>query len=464
MFKQAAFPTQEKRLHALILCSAEIFAYLEENLKLTPQNLSDKALASDELEEMYQQVLHLGDSSCYGEIFPSLGFLLQCLIFCCFQMISSSLVGLATLLDILLREPDKVGSANINSESKLASKARAVASSSAEKLFSSHKCFLNFLKSESPSIRSATYSLLSSFIKNVPEVFGEGDVRCLAPALLGVFRENNPTCHSSMWEAVLLFSRKFPQSWVYLNVHKSVLSHLWQFLRNGCYGSSRVSYPALILFLEVMPTQSVEADKFFVNFFKNLLAGRSMCESSSTDQLSLLRATTECFLWGLHNASRYCDGPNSIHDLQVDLIDKVLVKILWADFFELSKGSIPPIQRKSTENLGMGNSASYLQELGRCILEILSGINLLEQNLLSFFCISVQESFLNMLQQGNLEIVTGSMRKMIDFLLLLERCSVLEGESWPLDQFMGPLLCKAFPWIRSSVSYCPRFVTPVLSW
>ncbi|XP_010483427.1 PREDICTED: E3 ubiquitin-protein ligase listerin-like [Camelina sativa] len=417
---QAAFPSQDKRLHALNLCSTEIFAYLEENLKLTPQNLSDKALASDELEEMYQ------------------------------QMISSSLVALATLLDILLREPDKASSANVNSESKLASKARALAISAAEKLFSFHKCFLNFLKSGSPSIRSATYSLLSSFIKNVPEVFGEDNIRCLAPALLGVFRENNPTCHSSMWEAVLLFTRKYPQSWVYLNVHKSVLNHLWQFLRNGCYGSPRVSYPALILFLEVMPTQSVEADKFFVNFFKNLLAGRSICDSSSTDQLSLLRATTECFLWGLHNASKYCDGPNPIHDLQVDLIDKVLVKILWADFFELSKGSIPPIQRKSAETLGMGNSFSYLQELGRCIIEILSGINLLEQNLLSFFCKSVQESFLDMLQQGNLEIVSGSVRKMIDFLLLLERYSVLEGESWPLDQFTGPLLSKAFPWIKSS--------------
>lgn len=62
MFKQAAFPAQEKRLDVLNLCSAEIFAYLEENLRLTPQNLSDKALASDELEEMYQQVLHLGES------------------------------------------------------------------------------------------------------------------------------------------------------------------------------------------------------------------------------------------------------------------------------------------------------------------------------------------------------------------------------------------------------------------
>lgn len=372
-------------------------------------------------------------------------------------MISSSLVALATLLDILLHEPNKAGSANINAGSKLASKARIVATSSAEKLFSSHKCFLNFLKSESPSIRSATYSLLSSFIKNVPEVFSEGDVRCLAPALLGVFRENNPICHSSMWETVLLFSRKFPQSWVYLNIHKSVLNHLWQFLRNGCYGSPRVSYPALILFLEVMPTQSVEADKFFTNFFKNLLAGRSMCGSSSTDQLSLLRAATECFLWGLRNASRYCDGPNSIYDLQVDLIDKVLVKILWADFFELSTGSIPTIPRKPAETLSMDNSIRYLQELGRCILEILSGLNLLEHNLLSFFCKSVQESFLNMLQQGNLEIITGSMRKMIDFLLLLKRYSALEGESWPLDQFMGPLLSKAFPWIKSSVSSCPCF-------
>lgn len=31
--------------------------YLEENLKLTPQNMSDKAVALDELKEMHQQVI-----------------------------------------------------------------------------------------------------------------------------------------------------------------------------------------------------------------------------------------------------------------------------------------------------------------------------------------------------------------------------------------------------------------------
>ena len=56
MFNQAAFPAQEKRLDAFILCTTEIFMYLEENLKLTPQSLSDKAVALDELEDMYHQV------------------------------------------------------------------------------------------------------------------------------------------------------------------------------------------------------------------------------------------------------------------------------------------------------------------------------------------------------------------------------------------------------------------------
>lgn len=56
---QAAFPAQEKRLDALILCTTEVFMYLEENLKLTPQSMSDRAAALDELEDMHQQVWSL---------------------------------------------------------------------------------------------------------------------------------------------------------------------------------------------------------------------------------------------------------------------------------------------------------------------------------------------------------------------------------------------------------------------
>lgn len=54
--QQAVFSAPEKRLDALILCTAEVFIYLEENLRLTPQNMSDKGTALDELQEMHQQV------------------------------------------------------------------------------------------------------------------------------------------------------------------------------------------------------------------------------------------------------------------------------------------------------------------------------------------------------------------------------------------------------------------------
>ncbi|KAL0389110.1 UNVERIFIED_CONTAM: E3 ubiquitin-protein ligase listerin [Sesamum calycinum] len=55
---QTAFPAQERRVDALMLYSAEIFTYIEENLKLTPQSLSDKETPSDELEEMHQQAVN----------------------------------------------------------------------------------------------------------------------------------------------------------------------------------------------------------------------------------------------------------------------------------------------------------------------------------------------------------------------------------------------------------------------
>lgn len=297
---QAAFPAQDKRLDALILCTTEIFMYLEENLKLTPQNLSDKAVATDELEEIYQQV------------------------------ISSTLLALATLLDVLIcLQQDRPGFESITSEPKHASKARVAAVSFAEKLFKDHKYFLDFLRSQRPTIRSATYSVLKSLIKNVPQAINDGNMKTVAGAILGAFNEKDPTCHPSMWDLIILFSRKFPDGWSSLNIQKSILNPFWNFLRNGCFGSQQVSYPALVLFLDNVPPKSVGGDKFFLEFFKNLWSGRRI--SLSADRLAFLQALKECFLWSLKNASRYNDG-DSIRHFQVTLIDNVLVKLLWKDF------------------------------------------------------------------------------------------------------------------------------------
>ncbi|KAK8596571.1 hypothetical protein V6N12_065056 [Hibiscus sabdariffa] len=422
---QAAFPAQEKRLDALILCTNEVFMYLEENLKLTPQTLSDKAVALDELQEMHQQV------------------------------ISSSLLALATLLDVLVFvQIERPGFENISAEPKHASKAKATAISFAEKLFSAHKYFLEFLKSQSPAVRSATYTVLRSFIKNIPQAFGEGNMKAIAIAVLGAFQEKDPACHSSMWDAILLFSKRFPVSWTTLNVQKSVFNRFWSFIRNGCFGSQQISYPALVLFIDTIPSKAFSGDKFFLEFFHNLWAGRKPVHSLNADQMAFFRSFKECFFWGLHNASRFCDSVDSISNFRITLINDILVKLLWQEYLSSvsskDQDSDQPLHGKATEMQNIKYSISYLQELGKCIVEILSGIYSLEEDLLSFFCMAFQEACERLLQKKvTIEQPTLNIEPIIKFLFLVDLHAKQKGESWPLLHLVGPMLAKCFSLVRS---------------
>lgn len=73
----------------MILCASEIFLYLDENLKLTPQAMSDKAAPVDELEDMHQRVGILKSSS-----------LLHCLFFFSFFFLYDSL-GSIIVIDVV---------------------------------------------------------------------------------------------------------------------------------------------------------------------------------------------------------------------------------------------------------------------------------------------------------------------------------------------------------------------------
>lgn len=425
---QAAFPAQEKRLDALILCVTEIFMYLEENLKLTPQSMSDKVTAADELEEMHQQV------------------------------ISSSLLALATLIDVLISlKSERPGFENIRAEPKNALKARESAVTHAEKLFSSYNYFLDFLKSQSPAIRSAVYSVLRSFIKNLPHAVDEGNIKLLAAAILGAFQEKDPTCHAPMWDAIFLFCQKFPDCWEKINVQKTILNRFWHFLKNGCFGSQQISYPSLVLFLEVVPPRAVVGEKFILEFFQNLWHGRFLSHSLNAERVAFFLAVKECFLWALRNVSRYSDGLDAIHHLQHTLIDQILLKLMWHEYFlfhspndhdrilsGVSPGSsgekIQPVNQESKHPL------VYAQDLGKCIVDILSGISSVEHNLLSVFSSRFQEQCLEIFP---LENSSENVGVLIRFLLALDHYAVSKGETWPLEYLVGPTLAKSFPLIKT---------------
>jgi hypothetical protein len=151
-------------------------------------------------------------------------------------------------------------------------------------------------------------------------------------------------------------------------------------------------------------------------------------------------------------------------------VDNILVKLLWQEYLfsvrlknqdgvtsgapgnSLEHGNLP-FHHKSVEPLKIKYSRSYFQELGKCIVEILSGVYLLEHDLLSTFSVAFKENCLRMFQpMRNTESTTENVEQVIEFLSLLEKHSVRKGESWPLVYVVGPMLAKSFPLIRSHVS------------
>lgn len=113
-----------------------------------------------------------------------------------------------------------------------------------------------------------------------------------------------------------------------------------------------------------------------------------------------------------------------------------------------------PLNGKAMEMQNTKYPISYLQELGKCIVEILSGINSLEEDLLSLFFVVFQEACEGLFQQkATTEQPTLNIEPIIKFLFLVDQHAKQKGESWPLLHLVGPMLAKCFPLVRSLVSY-----------
>ncbi|XBH75084.1 hypothetical protein VPH35_101901 [Triticum aestivum] len=432
---EAAFPQSDRRLDALMLCVKETFVYLNENLKLTTQALSDKVTPTDELEDMHHRV------------------------------ISSSLLAMATLIDILLGVKLKSnGGESANTESKSHLKVRSATLSSAEAALSMHKYFIDFLKSKSAAIRSATYTLLTSYIKYVPHVFNEEAMKILSSTILGAFNEKDPLCHSAMWDTILVFSRKFPEAWSYCNIHKVVLNRFWHFLQNGCYGSKQASYPLIVQFLDVIPSE-VATEKFAIEFLQNLWAGRNQRQLSAADSLAFFTAFKLSFLWLLKKVPRNSVGDSS-DNIHNRLITNVLVKIVWHDYLQLSLSknldTIPGLlsEEATTDDHQLSHKSLlvqnvrlpiyYYQDLGKCIVEILDEISVAESHLLEVACESLLRDYLDIVHQGEkLSKFQDHVDQLASFFCSLDLLVVQNGRTWPLENLARPLVIHSLPAIKS---------------
>uniref|UniRef100_A0A0E0FZN8 E3 ubiquitin-protein ligase listerin n=1 Tax=Oryza nivara TaxID=4536 RepID=A0A0E0FZN8_ORYNI len=373
---EAAFPQSDKRLDALMLCVKETFLHLNENLKLTTQALSDKATPMDELEDMHQRV------------------------------ISSSLLAMATLIDILLGvKLQNCVRDNSSSENTSLSKVLSGTLSSAESAFSMNKYFLDFLKSKSAIIR-----------------------------------------------------------------------RFWHFLQNGCYGSKQASYPLLVQFLESIPSKAVTTEQFVFDFLHNLWAGRNQRQLSAADSLAFFTTFKQSFLWLLKVLPRHSGGGSSD-----DIPIKLITKVVWHDYLRIPSSKNQDISLSGLSDEAISGDCQlshkesllasstryptyYLQDLGKCIIEILDEISAMENHLLNIACETLLKDCLDIIhQRESLPNFQYHVEQVVSFFISLDQLIVQKGKTWPLESLARPLIEQSVPAIKSMIQKDTPIVVKLLS-
>ena len=159
-------------------------------------------------------------------------------------------------------------------------------------------------------------------------------------------------------------------------------------------------------------------------------------------------------------ARRWNDADKTYH-FRMYLVDNVLVKILWHNFlFNIEirhEDIVPPGLEETTRMLNKNSlemKGGELYDLGQCMANILSATCTSDCQLWIPFCEAFQNNCLETFQQmEDVGGASGSLVRVMMFLMLAEKFAVLKAESWPLDYLVGPMLERSFPLIICHVSY-----------
>ncbi|KAL3679930.1 hypothetical protein R1sor_022886 [Riccia sorocarpa] len=455
---QMAFSVQKKRLEVLIFCGNEIFAYLDDNLKLTPQTISDKATPIEESTEKFERV------------------------------VSCSLLGLAAIIDILVGslKPGTPAASQIDVE--VATKTMATVTEAATKLCLNHKYMREYMRSKSSRIRSAVYQALRAYIQYIPQVFKDSDMDSVAPLILGAFAEKDTACHQSMWDMLLLFAKGFPQAWDASTVRKVVFPRFFGYLRHSCYGSELLSYPSLLPLLSLIPPKSiVPGQSFLLEFFSNFWRGRPSLQLGSRYWKVFLNAIRECFIWAVKNAKRFAEADGSdILEFQVALIDGVLLKLLWHDYIGPCTSQAAPsaasaavtasedgsVELKETaptkageRNNAIGKSLSsvvitnedFIRDICACIVDAIGSLSAGDSKLLDTFWTEFHSNCLTVVEdsgrcwQSEREKDTRILRIAEFYVMIGSKTWQSESKDpWVVSTAVRPFISRAFPIIKSA--------------
>ncbi|KAL4857852.1 3-hydroxyisobutyryl-CoA hydrolase [Chlorella vulgaris] len=284
----AAFPAPAKQRDAVLFCRAEVLQLLGDNLVSTPQSLGDaKKESVEELQDRHERVL------------------------------ASSCAALAALVEMVApassggQQPQQQGSSSSSSRQQNDPTQQSPAEQDVLAVIQAQlqapAFYKSVLQSKAAPVRRAAYGLVAAAAERAARQLLAA--ASSAAAVLSALADKEAGNHEAMWGMLLAYVRALPDCWDHVNMQKAFLPRLTAFLRHACYGSPRVSYPALLPLLSLLPQEVLgPRPTLFVSLLDSLwqglaaLAGGTAAGSSKQAREAAAAAYLDCLLYGVLRA------------------------------------------------------------------------------------------------------------------------------------------------------------------
>lgn len=161
-----------------------------------------------------------------------------------------------------------------------------------------------FFGHTNPLVRRASYSTLKTITTKSPELIQDRLAIISKHFFPSAFSDKDPTTHSDLWDALLVFTRAFPKAWTLVADKKPTMTLFFSFLKSAGHGSVTVTYRSILPLISTWCDESVLGKNgtgfpfvkdFFDNFWKGIENANIDKETGST--ALFLEAYLECLVY-----------------------------------------------------------------------------------------------------------------------------------------------------------------------
>ncbi|KAF9958836.1 hypothetical protein BGZ72_010818 [Mortierella alpina] len=157
---------------------------------------------------------------------------------------------------------------------------------------------------ENALVRRACYSMLRTITSKSPSLIQDRLAVVSKHFFPAAFSDKDITIHRELWDALLVFTKAFPESWTITADKKPTMALFSKFLKSAGYGSATVTYRSILPLVASWGDESVLGKNgtgfpfvkdFFDNFWKGLEHPNIDKEPGST--ALFLEAYVECLVY-----------------------------------------------------------------------------------------------------------------------------------------------------------------------